>query len=126
MRAGTHESHQPAPLLEIGAGTKVNRRIPSQKPFRQFRKHAWASQWSDVAIGKLASVGEAGLARNIVVALYDRDLMPVGPQIPGRGEPDNTGSEYDNMHGHTKAPEEQAATFFNFPKGVQYRSADRI
>ena len=85
MRTGTDESHQPAPLLEIDARTKVNRRIPSQKPFRQLREHARASQRSDIAIGKLASVGKTGLARNIVVALDDRDLMPVGPQIPGRG-----------------------------------------
>ena len=92
----------------------MNRRIPFQKPFRQLREHARASQRSDIAIGKLASVGKTGLARNIVVALDDRDLMPVGPQIPGRGESDDAGSEDDNMLGHTKAPDKPVATFFNF------------
>ena len=96
--AGRHKFEAPAPLVEIEARVKTQRRIAAQQPRRNLRHHAGSGQRRDIAVGKLPAVGIARFQSGVRVALDHGYPMTRLVQVISGGDADDAGAEYADMH----------------------------
>ena len=87
-----------APLPRIGAQPEQERRVLAAEPLQDLGRRIRIGPRLGVRRGDLAAVGERRLERRSRLAVDDDDVVPVGGEIPGGRDADDTGAEDEDAH----------------------------